>query len=169
MPVIATGISAIKPAIGPATPMSKTARRDGIGERILINAPNVPAGPIIGGVGRKNGGRLREFAAQLHPTWAKVVADGEWGHIPNAETSVQLQNRCVAALQQLHARHANQRVLCVVHGGVIGALLAYAVGSKGRALDGSDNCSLHTVVVLGTTWQLRRFNDTAHLDQAPVT
>ena len=47
----ATGISAIKPAIGPATPMSKTARRDGIGDNILIKAPNVPAGPIIGGVG----------------------------------------------------------------------------------------------------------------------
>ena len=120
-------------------------------------------------LGDWEGGRLREFAAQLHPAWAKVVADGEWGHIPNAETSAQLQNRCVAALQQLHALHASQRVLCVVHGGVIGALLAYAAGGKGRAFDGSDNCSLHSVVVLGTTWQIRRFNDTAHLDQAPVT
>ena len=54
-PMIATGIKAIKPAIGPATPMSKTALREGIGERILMNAPKVPAGPIIGGVGRKKG------------------------------------------------------------------------------------------------------------------
>ena len=51
----ATGSKAIKPAIGPATPMSNTARRVGIGESILIKAPNVPAGPTIGGVGKKNG------------------------------------------------------------------------------------------------------------------
>ena len=37
----------MNPAIGPATPMSKTARREGIGETILINAPSVPAGPIM--------------------------------------------------------------------------------------------------------------------------
>ncbi len=55
IPAIATGINAMNPAIGPATPMSKTARRVGIGDIILINAPNVPAGPIIGGVGKKNG------------------------------------------------------------------------------------------------------------------
>ena len=115
-------------------------------------------------LGDWEGGRLREFAAQLHPTWAKVVADGEWGHIPNAETSAQLQSRCVAALQLLHNLHVNQRVLCVVHGGVIGALLAYAAGTKGRTFDGSDNCSLHTVVLQGNNWQIRRFNETAHLD-----
>ena len=120
-------------------------------------------------LGDWEGGRLREFAAQAHPTWARVVADGEWGHIPNAETSAQLQNRCVAALQRLHTAHASQRVLCVVHGGVIGALLAYAAASKARTFDGSDNCSLHTIVVLGNTWQLRRFNDTAHLDYAVKT
>ena len=54
-PIIAIGIKAIKPAIGPATPISNTALRDGIGESIFMNAPNVPAGPIIGGVGIKYG------------------------------------------------------------------------------------------------------------------
>ena len=32
-----------------------SSRRDGIGDIILMNAPNVPAGPIIGGVGIKYG------------------------------------------------------------------------------------------------------------------
>ena len=116
-------------------------------------------------LGEWEGGRLREFAAQGHPIWARVVAEGEWGHIPGAESSAQLRDRCVAALQRLHAAHPDQRVVCIVHGGVIGALSAYAVGSRPRAFDGADNCSLHTIVVLADNWQLRRFNDTTHLDE----
>lgn len=115
-------------------------------------------------LGQWEGGRLREFAAQGHPVWQQVVAQGEWGHIPGAETSAQLQGRCVAALQHLHGVHPGQRVVCVVHAGVIGALASYAVGAKPRAFDGSDNGSMHTIVVLGTAWQLRRFNETSHLD-----
>jgi hypothetical protein len=45
----------MNPAIGPATPISNTAFRDGMGDMIRIKAPNVPAGPIIGGVGMKYG------------------------------------------------------------------------------------------------------------------
>ena len=33
----------MKPAIGPASPMSNRARREGTGDFILMNAPNVPA------------------------------------------------------------------------------------------------------------------------------
>src|SRR5690606_16095789 len=51
----ATGISARKPAIGPATPISKTALLDGIGDVIFMKAPKVPAGPMRGGVGIKYG------------------------------------------------------------------------------------------------------------------
>jgi hypothetical protein len=35
--------------------MSKIARLVGIRDLILMNAPNVPAGPIIGGIGMKYG------------------------------------------------------------------------------------------------------------------
>ena len=115
-------------------------------------------------LGEWEGGRLREYAAQNHPLWQRAVAEGDWGVIPGAESSAQLQARCVGALQRLHARHPDQRVLCVVHGGVIGSLAAYASGSRPRAFDGADNCSLHTIVVLGGHWVLRRFNDTTHLD-----
>lgn len=115
-------------------------------------------------LGDWEGGLLRAFAAQAHPIWLRVVADGEWGHIPGAESSAQLQQRCVDALQRLHAAHPGQRVVCVVHGGVIGALAAHAVGARNRAFDGADNGSLHSIVVQGRSWLLRRFNDTAHLD-----
>lgn len=115
-------------------------------------------------LGEWEGGLLRAFAAQGHPIWQRVVADGEWGHIPGAESSAQLQQRCVGALQRLHAAHPGQRVVCVVHGGVIGALAAHAAGARHRTFDGADNGSLHSIVVLGKQWLLRRFNDTAHLD-----
>jgi probable phosphoglycerate mutase len=117
-------------------------------------------------LGEWEGGLLRAFAAQQDPIWLRVVADGEWGHIPGAETSARLQQRCVGALQRLHAAHPGQRVVCVVHGGVIGTLAAHAVGARHRALDGADNGSLHSIVVHGERWLLRRFNDTAHLDPA---
>jgi len=87
------------------------------------------------------------------------------GHILGAESSAQLRERCVTALQTLHAAHPGQRVVCVIHGGVIGALAAHATGAHPRAFDGSDNCALHTIVVLGGSWQLRRFNDSSHLDE----
>src|SRR5438270_11360308 len=50
----ATGMMTRKPASGPATPMSKSARREGIGDLILMNAPSVPA-MNGGGMGMKKG------------------------------------------------------------------------------------------------------------------
>src|SRR5687767_10282575 len=50
----ATGMMTRKPASGPATPMSKSARREGMGERILMKAPSVPARKG-GGTGMKKG------------------------------------------------------------------------------------------------------------------
>jgi len=48
------GKSATKPAKGPASPISKSARRDGMGDFIFMNAPNVPA-RNSGGAGIKKG------------------------------------------------------------------------------------------------------------------
>lgn len=115
-------------------------------------------------LGEWEGGRLREYAAQNHPLWQRAVAESEWGVIPGAESSAALRDRSVGALRRLHQRHPDQRVLCVIHGGVIGALASFASGSRARAFEGADNCSLHTIVVHGDHWVLRRFNDTTHLD-----
>ena len=109
-------------------------------------------------------GLFRQHAADGHPAYLRMVEDQDWGHIPGAETSAQLRDRCVAAMQRLHARHPDQRVVCVVHGGVISALLDRTVGAHGLTFWGAENASMHTIVVLGELWQLRRFNDTTHLD-----
>lgn len=115
-------------------------------------------------LGEWEGGLFRQYAADGHPAYLRMMEENEWGHIPGAETSAQLRARCHAGLQRLHARHPDQRVVCVVHGGVISTLLDRAVGADGRTFWGAENASMHTIVVLGDVWQLRRFNDTTHLD-----
>jgi len=52
----------------------------------------------------------------------------------------------------------------VVHGGVIGQLLATATGSSPFAFIGADNGSISELVVQSDgRWRLRRYNDVAHL------
>src|SRR5207245_6461388 len=51
-PASVTGMAIAKPTRGPDTPMSRSARRLGIGSRMLMNAPNVPR---RGRGGRKEG------------------------------------------------------------------------------------------------------------------
>lgn len=55
-------------------------------------------------------------------------------------------------------------MVVVVHGGVIGAIMAMATGAENFAFIGADNASISELVVLGDRWLVRRFNDTAHLD-----
>jgi probable phosphoglycerate mutase len=54
----------------------------------------------------------------------------------------------------------------VTHGGVIGQALALASGSRVFAFIGADNGSISHLVVRGSQWVVRGFNDTAHLDAA---
>src|SRR2546421_6683277 len=55
-PASVTGIAIAKPTSGPDTPMSRRARRFGIGSRMLMKAPSVPRG---GSDRRKNGEEAR--------------------------------------------------------------------------------------------------------------
>lgn len=114
-------------------------------------------------LGEWEGGLTRQKAAENDPVYLKVVAEGEWGHIPGAETTAALIARCRRGIERIHARHPDQRVVVVVHGGVIGAILTHATGARAFAFNGADNCSIHHLVVLNAEWRLRCFNDTAHL------
>lgn len=116
-------------------------------------------------LGEWEGGWFRKFAAEGHPRYLRSLEEDEWGHIPGAETTAALTARCVGALGRLHAAHPGERVVCIVHGGVVGTLCAHATGARTTAFSGADNASMHTIVVLGDVFVLRRFNDTAHLDR----
>ena len=82
---------------------------------------------------------------------------------PAAESFAALTERCVRGVRRIHAAHPDQRVAVFVHGGVIGALLAHAAGSRRFAFAGADNASIQHLVVSGDDWKLRCYNDTAHL------
>jgi probable phosphoglycerate mutase len=114
-------------------------------------------------LGDWEGGEFRRKAAEGHERYLRFVAEGEWGHVPGAETSDQLQQRVLATLRALHDRHRDQRVVCVVHGGVIAQICRHITSAPKSYAWGAENASMHTVVLLDDTWALRRFNDISHL------
>ena len=114
-------------------------------------------------LGEWEGGLMRQRVAEGDPIGARLFAEQDWGVIPGAESNADLAARVVPALQAIADVHPDQRVVVVVHGGVIGAILAHASGGRPFAFAGADNGSISHVVITGRQWIIRRFNDTGHL------
>jgi len=115
-------------------------------------------------LGDWEGGQLRVRAAAGDPILAEMLERQRWDVIPGAEAHGDFDARLQRGLASIVARHPDQTVVAVVHGGVIGQLLAAAVGITGFAFTAADNASISEIVVQDTTVHLRRFNDTAHLE-----
>lgn len=115
-------------------------------------------------LGDWDGGLYRIKAAERDPVWRQAWAEQEWGLIPGAETTAQLHERVGSALLRIAARHPDQRIVVVVHGGVIGAALAVATGSQPLAFSGAANGSISRLVIRGERMTVVSFNDCAHLD-----
>ncbi len=118
-------------------------------------------------LGEFEGGLLRLRGAEGDPRVREIYAQERWDVIPGAETWEAFQGRCVGAVERIAAAHSGQRVVAVVHGGVIGAVLAHVARSRNFAFVSADNTSLSEIVHLGEPidrWMLRRFNDVNHLD-----
>ena len=65
-------------------------------------------------LGDWEGGLFRFKAAQNDPAYLRARSDGEWGHIPGAETTNALRARISGALESIHQAHKDQRVAAVV-------------------------------------------------------
>ncbi|MFN8050440.1 MAG: histidine phosphatase family protein [Acidimicrobiales bacterium] len=115
-------------------------------------------------LGEWEGGNLRVRAAAGDPLFAEVVERERWDVIPGAEPLESFDARLQAGLGRIVAAHPDETVVAVVHGGVIGQLLAHAVGISGFAFVASDNASISELVVHGDRQTVRRYNDTAHLE-----
>jgi probable phosphoglycerate mutase len=98
------------------------------------------------------------------PVALQMVREQRWDLAPGCEHIDGFARRVRTGIERLAARHPDQRVVVVVHGGVIGEVLAQASGSEPWAFVGADNASLSHLVVTGNRWVIRRFNDTTHLD-----
>lgn len=115
-------------------------------------------------LGEWEGGMFRQKAAEGHPAAVEAIDGGEWGAVPGAETTAELSERVMRSLVELADRHRDQRIVCVVHGGVIAAAMSTVLGGRTSLFLGADNCSISTLVRVGDRWRMRSFNDTAHLD-----
>jgi 2,3-bisphosphoglycerate-dependent phosphoglycerate mutase len=125
-------------------------------------------------LGDWEGGQYRVKAAEGHPAFIQMQTEERWDAIPGGETNESLTTRTVGVLERLHQAHADELVVVVAHGGVIGAILAHAAKSRPFAFMGADNGSIHHLVLTERRWIVRRYNDTGHLDSvsavpAPLT
>lgn len=115
-------------------------------------------------LGDWEGGLARSMlAAGQHPAVVQFRQTVEWGSLPGAETNAELTDRTSAALARLAQDHAEEHIVCFVHGGVIAALCSHATGTHLRSFSGSDNCAIHRLVITPDRWLLRGFNDVSHL------
>jgi 2,3-bisphosphoglycerate-dependent phosphoglycerate mutase len=121
-------------------------------------------------LGDWEGGEVRIRAAQGDPIYEQAKREQRWDILPGAEPGPVFEARLRAGISRITAAHPGGRVVAVVHGGVIGQVLATAAhASKGFAMGGAENGSISEIVVeTDGAWRIRRFNDTAHLDLAPV-
>ena len=125
-------------------------------------------------LGEWEGGELRRRVTDKDPLAAAMFEAGRWDVIPGAETNEAFATRVRAGLERVIAAHRGQRVVVVVHGGVIGQCMSLATGAPTFNFMGADNASISQIVAMPagfpsaasgpTGWTVRRFNDTAHLD-----
>ena len=114
-------------------------------------------------LGEWEGGVLRTKAAAGDPIFLKMQAEERWDAIPGAESWEALNTRVTAALARIHQAHANQKVVAVVHGGVIGHILSHATGASPFAFNGADNGSISRIVLHQGGIKTRSFNDNIHV------
>jgi probable phosphoglycerate mutase len=114
-------------------------------------------------LGEWEGVAFRKYVTERHPTAVQMFLEQRWDVIPGAESNDAFRARVQAGLERIVAAHRGQRVVVVVHGGVIGQALALVSGAGLFAFLGADNASISQIVAMPDPWVVRRFNDTAHL------
>lgn len=114
-------------------------------------------------LGEWEGGILRMKAAADDPIFVQMQAEERWDVIPGAESWETLNQRITGGLSRIHQQHPDQKVVAVVHGGVIGHILAHATGSSPFAFNGADNGSISRIVMHSDGIKVRSFNDNLHV------
>lgn len=77
-------------------------------------------------VGEWSGLTTEEIKARFPAGWERQSAGGDgWEH---GETHAAMSQRIVAAIAHIAAGHPGEQILCVLHGGLIRAVLARAAG-----------------------------------------
>ena len=112
------------------------------------------------------GGKFRIMVHENHPLCVKMHEEQRWDVIPGAESREALQERIGRGLNRIARAHSNELIVAVLHGGVIGHIIAEATGSAPFAFNGCDNGSISRVVMVDGKIVIRGFNDVSHLSTA---
>jgi probable phosphoglycerate mutase len=118
-------------------------------------------------LGQFEGGLLRELSADGDPLVRQMKQQGEWSVVPGAETNEAFTARTVGAVTGIAQAHPDELVAVVCHGGVIGAVLGWALGIGARDLVGARHTSVSHLWVGQpvddpASWTLRLYNDGGH-------
>ena len=115
-------------------------------------------------LGQWDAGLYRLKAAAGDPIFRRSIDNQEWGEIPGAETTAELQARVGNGLLRIASAHPDQLVAVVVHGGVIAAAMSLATGAAPFAFLGAENGSVSRLVMDRDKMNVRGYNDVTHLD-----
>lgn len=115
-------------------------------------------------LGEWEGLAFRKHVTEHHPIAVQMFLEQRWDVIPGAESNDAFAARVRGGLERIIAAHPGQRVVVVVHGGVIGQALGLVTGASAFGFIGADNASISQIVAMPQPWVIRRYNDTAHLD-----
>jgi probable phosphoglycerate mutase len=119
-------------------------------------------------LGDWEGGKFRIMLHENHPLCVKMHEEQRWDVIPGAESREALQERIGRGLNRIAQAHPNELIVAVLHGGVIGHIIAEATGSAPFAFNGCDNGSISRVVMVDGKIVVRGFNDVSHLSTAEM-
>jgi broad specificity phosphatase PhoE len=108
--------------------------------------------------------RPAEFGAHLERLAELAIAHGGWSQIPGTEPSTAIRARMRAAIDEIVAGHAGQRIAVVSHAGSINAFLAEIIGLDSDFFFPAANASISALRARGEKRLLVGLNDIAHLD-----
>ncbi|HEX6548925.1 MAG TPA: histidine phosphatase family protein [Candidatus Dormibacteraeota bacterium] len=118
-------------------------------------------------------GLTREQLVAGYPeAWARWQSEPSWDLPPGGEGADLFEARVARAVEEIFARHPQQEVLVVAHGGVIQVALGRLLGRASHGLFPFviDNCSISTLVRGGRRTLITGVNDVCHLAAGePIT
>lgn len=156
LPITAVYATSLRRTVETAAPLCEHL---GLAHRVEADLREVHLGDWEGGI-------FRIKAHENDPIYLKMHEEQRWDVIPGAESWKALHERVSRGLSKIAETHPNELVVAVVHGGVIGHIIASATGATPFAFNGCDNGSISRIVMLDDVTMVRGFNDVSHLDTA---
>jgi len=114
--------------------------------------------------GEWEGRTFAEIRERWPAEWAKLRSVDEEFCAPGGEPLIDAQQRAVAAVIAIVARHPDQTILLTAHGGTLQLLLAHVLGTPALSIRriATGNCGLSIVEFHGEQPIVTLMNDCAH-------